>query len=94
MSYFIKEMVKTKLRQLTAGEILHYADQYGFSLTRDEATKIIHYIQTNDIDIFSKKGIDEAHDKIAAITNPQTAQKARALFEQLIKSYGLEHLFQ
>ncbi|MCF3941784.1 DUF2624 family protein [Oceanobacillus alkalisoli] len=94
MSFFIKEMVKTKLKQLTVKEMLYHADQYGFSLTKDEATEIIHYIQTNDIDIFSKKGIDDAHDKIAAITNPQTAHKARGLFEQLIKAYGLEHLFQ
>lgn len=94
MSFFIKEMVKTKLRQLTIGELLHYANQYGFSLTKDEAAEIIHYIQTNDIDIFSKKGIDEAHAKISNITNPHTADKARSLFEQIIKSYGLENLFQ
>lgn len=94
MSFFLKEMVKTRLKQLTVGEILHYADQYGFSLTNGEATKIIHYIQTNDIDIFSKKGIDEAQEKIAEITNPQTANKARSLLEQIIKSYGLEDLFQ
>lgn len=94
MSFFIKEIVKSRVRQLTVDELLHYAGQYGFSITRKEASHILHYLQTSDLDIFSKHAMDEAYVKIAEITDNQTANKAKLLFEQIVKSYGLEDYFK
>ncbi|MCM3738721.1 DUF2624 domain-containing protein [Oceanobacillus luteolus] len=94
MSFFIKEIVKNRLRQLTVNELLHYAGEYGFSITREEAHHILHYLQSSDLDIFSKQAMDEAYVKLAEITDQQTASKAKLLFEQIVKSYGLEDYFK
>lgn len=93
MSFIFKEIIRNRLRNLSVEELLHYGKQYGFSISREEATHILHFIRTSNFDIFSKQAIDEAYDKIADITNTQTANKAKALFENLIKSYGLEDYF-
>lgn len=94
MSFIIKELIKNKIRHLTVAELLHFAHQYGFSLTEREAHQILQYIQTEDLDIFSKEAIEEVYEKIAEITDPQTATKARKLFEQLIVDFGVAHYFE
>lgn len=93
MSFLLKEIVKNRLRQLTTDELLHYANQYGFSITRKQADQIVHYMQTNNVDIFSKEAAEQAYQKIAEITDLQTANKLKALFDELIKTYGLESYF-
>lgn len=94
MSFFFKEIVNNRIKQLRVDEVLHYAQVYGFSLSRSEAANILHYIQTNDVDIFSKAAVNDAYKKIAEITDVETADKAKQLFEQMIKSYGLQDFFQ
>lgn len=93
MSFIIKELIKGKIKQLTVDEFLHYAKEYGFSVTADEASTILHYLQTNDLDIFSKDSIESIYQKITEVTNPQTANKAKKLLNEIIKSYGLENYF-
>ena len=94
MSFFFKEIINHKLKQLTVEDVLHYARQYGFYISRQEAADILAYVQTNDVDIFSQEAVEDAYEKIAEITDWETADKAKQLFEQLIKSYGLENFFQ
>ncbi|PAV29048.1 hypothetical protein CIL05_13795 [Virgibacillus profundi] len=93
MSIFIKEMIKNKLKQLSPEEILYYGKQYGFSVTETEAQSISTYVRRNPVDPFNKNSQEKMFKQLAGITNTETAKKAQNLFYELIKTYGLEHLF-
>ncbi len=93
MSIFIKELIKRKLNQISVADLLQYAEQYGFSLTKTEAEKIVMYLRTNNIDPFNKNDRTKMFQALTQITDINTANKAQNLFDEMIHSYGLEHLF-
>lgn len=93
MSNFIKELIRKKLKQLSSEELLHYGKQYGFSLNRSEAQDIAAYIKESSIDPFHAADREKMFKELARITNLDTAKKARLLFNELIKSYGVDYLF-
>jgi hypothetical protein len=93
MSIFIKQMILTKLRQITPNEILEYSTKYGFQVTRQQAEQISNYVRSKRINPFDKKEREKMLLDLSEITDQQTAMKANQLFHELIKSYGLEHLF-
>ncbi|MCT1903899.1 DUF2624 domain-containing protein [Oceanobacillus sojae] len=93
MSFFIKEMIKNKLRKLTPGEILHYSSQYGFSITPAQADQIVNYLRASSPDPFNQADRDRFMTELANITDQKTALAAQQLMDEVIKSYGLEHLF-
>ena len=94
MSIFIKEMIKSKIKQLRKDELLHHANKHGFSLSGKEADHILSYLKENEFDVFSKKDNEKLYKKLTEITDVSTANKAKQLFEQLIASYGLEDYFK
>jgi len=89
----MKEIIKNKIRQLRTEELLYYANQYGITLTETEAKHILKYVHENNFDIFSLQEIEKFYNKIAEITNPATANKAKSLFLQMVTAYGLEDYF-
>lgn len=93
MSNFIKELVRKKLKQLSPDELLHYGRQYGFSLSQSEAREITTYLKSNPVDPFHVADREKMFKELARITNVDTAKKARLLFNELIKSYGMDYLF-
>lgn len=93
MSLFIKEIIKNKLNQISSLDLLYYGKQYGFSLTHTEANAITAYIQTNQPDPFDEKDRMVMFQELAEITDEATANKAQQLFQTLIRTYGLGHLF-
>lgn len=93
MSSFIKEFAKKKLKQLNHKDLLRYSAEYGFSLTENQAYNIIDYIKTNDFDPFEANERLKMLEDLAQITDEATAIKADRLFNELITSYGLDHLF-
>ncbi|MFU0791453.1 DUF2624 family protein [Virgibacillus proomii] len=94
MSKIIKEIIRKKLTQLSAEELMNYADQYGFSLTQQEAKQIIMYLRQYEVDPFSVEGRKKMIQQLARITDQTTAQKAQQLFSDMVSSYGLDHLFR
>lgn len=94
MSHFLKDLILKRLKGLTEYELVKYAEDYGFSISQVEAKKIIHYIKNNDIDPFQSSGRMELLKELTKITDMQTAKKAQRLFNEMIKTYGLEHLFK
>jgi len=94
MSAFIKQMVKNKLKQVTPDELLYYGKQYGFSLSKHQAVQITNYLSEQSLDPFREKDLHRMLRELAVITDVQTAKKANKLLNELIKSYGLEHLFE
>lgn len=93
MSIFIKELINKKLNELTLQELLYYSSEYGFSITQGEAKQILMYIKKNRIDPFDQKNREKLFQDLALITDHDTATKAQNLFDEIISSYGLDHLF-
>lgn len=93
MSLFIKEFAKRKLKQLNHADLLKYSAEYGFSITDKQADHIVNYLRNNDFDPFKARERERMLEDLAQITDTETAEKANQLFNELIKSYGLEHLF-
>ncbi|WP_368855436.1 DUF2624 family protein [Virgibacillus salexigens] len=51
-------------------------------------------MKQNNVDPFSANGRAKMLRELAKITDIQTAKKAQKLFNELIQSYGLSHLFE
>lgn len=94
MSFFIKEFARKKIRSISADELLAFARQYEFQVKRTEAEQIVHYLRNTSQDPFVAADRKKIFRELAQITDPKTAKQAEKLFYQLIKSYGVEHLFE
>ncbi|RLL48063.1 DUF2624 domain-containing protein [Oceanobacillus piezotolerans] len=94
MSFFIKELVKTKIKQINENELLHYGKQYGFSLTNAQAAKITKYLKQSSLDPFKARDREKMFQDLEAITDRSTALKAKKLLHEIVDSYGLGHLFE
>jgi len=94
MSSFIKQLVKSKLKQVTPDELLHYAKEYGFTLTRGQAEKIAVYLKEHQFDPFHNRDRKQMLEDLAKITDVHTARQANSLLIEIVKEYGLEHLFE
>ncbi|MGJ9456984.1 DUF2624 domain-containing protein [Oceanobacillus sp. CF4.6] len=93
MSMFIKEMVKNKLKNIRTEELLHYSKQYGFKISEKQARLITEYLRKNSPDPFDAASRDVMFVQLAVITDKETAKQAQKLFDEIIRSYGLQHLF-
>lgn len=93
MSIFLKEMIKTKLKNLTSDEILHYSSQYGFSISQSQANQIVHYLRSSSPNPFDQQDRERFMLELEKITDRNTAVQAQQLMDEVIRSYGLEHLF-
>ncbi|SFA70674.1 Protein of unknown function [Lentibacillus halodurans] len=94
MSTFIKQMINKKLKQLSPDELLYYARQYNFSISKEQARLITAYLRQNPIDPFDPGKRAKMFKELARITDQETANQAQSLFQKMIKSYGAEHLFK
>lgn len=94
MSFIIKELVRRKLKLITPDEILMYSKDYGFSITNIQAQQISKYLSQYNGDPFKHRDREAMFQELANITDTRTAQAARSLLNELVKSYGLEHLFE
>lgn len=93
MSNFLKQVIKKKLKQISSHDILYYGEQYGFSLSEHETQQVANYIKNHDLDPFNETDRQTMFHALSQITNEKTAQNAEDLLFQLMKTYGLDHLF-
>ncbi|MFB4166492.1 DUF2624 domain-containing protein [Virgibacillus sp. JSM 102003] len=93
MSKLIKDLAIKKMKQLSPEELLHYSDQNGIYITRIQAKQIISYLQNHSVDPFNESGRHRMLQELSRITDQETAKKSEKLFQQLIRTYGLDHLF-
>lgn len=94
MSGLIKEIIKSKLNHLSYEELLVQSEKFGFDLTAEEAKHIINYLRNTNINPFSEQDRLKMLQALADITDQSTANKADDFFIKVIKSYGVEHLFE
>jgi|SRR5690625_615580 len=93
MSIFLKQIVKQKIKKITYDDILFYSEQYGFSIDEQQAREMANYLTHHDLDPFDATDRKMMFQTLAQITDKKTAEEAEQLLFQLIKTYGLEHLF-
>jgi hypothetical protein len=94
MSIFIKQIILNKMKQITPDDVFHYSQEYGFSISRQQAQEISNYVRKNRVNPFERTEREKMLKDLSEITDRETALKANQLFQELIKSYGLEHLFK
>ncbi|WP_068674302.1 DUF2624 family protein [Oceanobacillus sp. Castelsardo] len=94
MSIIIKELVRRKLKQTSDIELLDYSQQYGFSISKEQAKQISNFLKHYNGDPFRHDNRETMFRELANITDLHTAKAARKLLNELIKSYGLEYLFE
>src|SRR5690625_469106 len=70
------------------------SEKFGFELTTEEAKQIISYLKRTNINPFSQHDRLIMLQALADITDQATAHQANDLFIEVIKSYGVEHLFE
>lgn len=93
MSSFIKQLIMKKLNDITLNDLLYYSHQYGFILNKTEAEQIVTYLKNNKLDPFDQDNHEKLFQDLARITNHETAMKAQKFLNEIIRSYGLDHLF-
>lgn len=94
MSLFIKQIILSKLRQITPEDVYSNASQYGFTITKNQAVEISNYVRSNRVNPFNARDREKMLYDLSQITDQETAMKANRLFHELIKSYGLGHLLE
>jgi hypothetical protein len=87
-------MAINKLKQLSPDELLYYAHQYNFFITKKQAQEMTAYLRQNRIEPFDASGRAKMFKELERITDKATAQKAQQLLQEITKSYGLENMFK
>ncbi|MFD1038499.1 DUF2624 domain-containing protein [Virgibacillus byunsanensis] len=93
MSNFLKELIINKMKSLSQQEIIQYSKQYGFNISQAQAKDITTYLKSHSINPFESSDRAKMFRDLTQITDQETATKARKLFNEIIKSYGIDHLF-
>ena len=93
MSKELEKLMMNYIENLTFEDLMALSRRYNFSLSEAEGRKIISYLNNVPFDPFSENGRRKMIVDLSSITNHDTAHKASSLFNQLVNSYGLNHLF-
>lgn len=93
MANIIKSMMLKKLKNITAEEILHYANAYQISISNEQAKAIANHLKKYEYDPTDAGDRAKMLKKLAQITDLKTAKACQKLFYKLIKEYNIEHLF-
>lgn len=81
----IKNMVNFKVNMITSEELLKYAKQFNFDVSKDEAEKIATYLRGKNLDIFDDRTRSQIIREVAKISGPKTAKELNKLFIQFTK---------
>ncbi|MFD2679968.1 DUF2624 domain-containing protein [Bacillus seohaeanensis] len=81
----LQNVINHKINNATTDELLKYAGQYGISLTREQADKIVANVKGKNINIFDDKQRSKVVKDLAKIIGAQPAKELNELFVQLIK---------
>lgn len=70
---------------ITSEELLKYARQFNFEVSKDEAEKIATYLRGKNLDIFDDRIRSQIIREVAKISGPKTAKELNKLFIQFTK---------
>lgn len=80
-----ENIINHKISNITADELLKYANQFQISITKPQAQKIAEYLRGKKVNIFNNSERTALIKEIARITNPETAREVNKLFIQFTK---------
>lgn len=85
MNPFIQQMINHKITHLTVPQLLSLASQYNVTLTQEEATKILHILRMQQIDIFNNNERKQLLLKIEKVVGRNRAQQINQIFQSFIQ---------
>ncbi|APH04361.1 DUF2624 domain-containing protein [Bacillus weihaiensis] len=77
-----QKIVNQKLNNISAEELMQYANQFKVSIDKNQAMKVVKEMNGKNINIFNVNERKELLSKISAITSPQTAQQVNKIFQK------------
>lgn len=80
-----ENIINHKISNITADELLKYANQFQISVSKPQAQKIAEYLRGKKVNIFNNSERTALIKEIARITNPETAREVNKLFIQFTK---------
>jgi transcriptional/translational regulatory protein YebC/TACO1 len=80
-----ESIINHKINNITAEELLKYAEQFHISVTPQQAKKIAAYLKGKNINIFNDRERTQLIKEIAKTAGPETAREVNKLFLELIK---------
>lgn len=89
----ISQVVKQKIQNLSVHDLLEQSRQFNVPLTKAQATEIVYFLKSSNLNPLDEKDRMKALKKLAQITDPKTAQKVNKIFQEMIKENGLSHWF-
>ncbi|MGN8645498.1 DUF2624 family protein [Gracilibacillus sp. HCP3S3_G5_1] len=94
MNGISKRIIISKLKKISANEIIEYANKYNITVNEHQARLISSHLQRNRYDPTNAEDRAQMLRKLAQITDIKTAKACQQLFNKLIKEYGLESYFK
>jgi hypothetical protein len=80
-----ENIINHKISNITADELLKYAQQFQISVSKPQAQKIAEYLRGKKVNIFNDSERTAIIKEIARITNPETAREVNKLFIKFTK---------
>ncbi|SDB98844.1 Protein of unknown function [Pelagirhabdus alkalitolerans] len=94
MNFMFKEVIRSKIKQLTVFELLEYASMYSISLSHEQAHQILVYLKDPHFDPFNLSDLQQLFEKIERLTSPQTTLKLQQILREYIDLYQAESWFK
>lgn len=87
-------MITRRLKNITVDELINYSHMYGFFITEDTALDIVYYLRHLSLDPFKTEDLEQIFHDLEKLTDQQTVNRVRLLFEDIIQQYDVQHLFE
>ncbi|MDA7026921.1 DUF2624 domain-containing protein [Bacillus sp. CLL-7-23] len=81
-----QKIVLQRLNQVTADEVLKYAEKYGIHVTKKQALEVEKLVNGKNINIFNEKERIKLLRQVEAVTSKEAVQLLNQLFEQYVSS--------
>lgn len=85
MNNIFENIINHKISNITAPELLKYADQFNISVNQEQAKKIADYLRGKQINIFDASQRATLIKEIAKVAGAGTAKEVNKLFLQFTK---------
>lgn len=80
-----ESIINHKINNITADELMKYANQFNIEVNQQQAKKIAEYLKGKNINIFDDGERTRLVKEIAKAAGPKTAREVNKLFTQLTK---------
>ncbi|MGO4887202.1 DUF2624 family protein [Anaerobacillus sp. MEB173] len=81
MNPFIYQLVNNKINQLTVEELLQLSSQYNYSLTNNDAKKIISILHSEVINVTDEEQRKRILKRIEKEVSPKIAREIQSLIQ-------------